>query len=268
MTVAASQIRSDALLQLLFMVCLTVFAVPVACYAGQAAIETSNPQPKVYEVASIRPSSPDPSDSAITNIIGDRFVASNLSVRIMVNIAYHISTPDYISNVPEWTNNARFDIQAKLEDDPAHQTELQREPVILRALLADRFQFKSHYEKLDRHVYALVVDKHGPKVKEAAAGEGHQMNIRHGLIHLSAAPMTLLIQGLSTMTKHPVVDKTGLTGRYDIDIEWAPDELEGTNDAGPSIFTVLREKLGLKLVPIKAQVDVLVVDHIEKPSPN
>ncbi|MGH9596123.1 MAG: TIGR03435 family protein, partial [Edaphobacter sp.] len=166
-TVAASEIRSDALPQLLFMVCLAVLALPVACYAGQAATEISNTQPKVYEVASIRPSSPDPSDSAITNITGDRFVASTLSVRIMVNIAYDISTPDYISNVPEWTNDARFDIQAKLEDDPAHQTELQREPVILRALLADRFQFKSHYEKLDRHVYALVVDKRVSKVKEA-----------------------------------------------------------------------------------------------------
>jgi uncharacterized protein (TIGR03435 family) len=268
MTVTTSEIRSDALVQILSMVCLMVLAVPAACYARQSATKTSNLQPKVYEVASIRPSSPDPSDVAQTAITGDRFVVENASVKRMVYMAYGISTPDYISNLPEWTNHGRFDIQAKLEDNTAHQTELQRTPVILRALLVDRFQFKSHYEKLDRPAYALVLDKRGSKVKEAAAADQLEMNIRHGLIHLSDAPMTLLIQGLSTMTGHPVVDKTGLAGRYNIDLEWAPDELGGTNDAGPSIFTVLREKLGLKLMPIKAPIDVLVVDHIEKPSPN
>ena len=94
------------------------------------------------------------------------------------------------------------------------------------------------------------------------------MDIRKGHVHLRAATMAPLIGGLSLTAGRPVVDKTGLTGRYNIDLEWAPDELEGTPDAGPSIFTALHEQLGLKLMPTKGPVDVLVVDHIEKPSEN
>ena len=116
-----------------------------------------------FEVASIRPSAPDQSDAAQLAITGDRFVARNLSVQQMVYAAYDISSHDYISNLPRWTYSARFDIQAKLKDDTAHKTELEHSRVILRALLADRFQLKSHYERRDRPVYALLVDKRVPK---------------------------------------------------------------------------------------------------------
>ena len=268
-TVATDDTRWDALLQILMItVCLTALAVTVACRARQSAAEASDTQSRAYEVASIRPSAPNPTEASMTNIAGNRFIARNDSVKQMVYFAYDISSSDYISNLPNWTDSARFDIEARLEDKAAHESEMERTRAILRALLTDRFMLKSHYERRDRPVYALIVDRHGSKVKEATATDGYEWSIRRGHIHLRAATVIPFAKGLSSMVGCPVVDKTGLTGRYNIDLEWAPDELQGTSDAGPSIFTALREQLGLKLVPAKAPVDVLVVDHIEKPSAN
>ena len=270
MTVATDVIRMDTLLQILPMiaVCLTVLAVTIACWAGQSAAEALGTQSRVYEVASIRPSAPSQSNAAETDIVGDRFIARNLSVQTMVYIAYGISSPDYISNLPKWTYSARFDTEAELDDDPAHTTELKRTPVILRTLLVDRFNLKGHYETRDCLAYALLVDKHGPKIREATATDRLEMDIRKDHLHLRDATMAPLIGGLSNTVGRPVIDKTGLTGRYNIDLKWTPDELEGTPDAGPSIFTALHEQLGLKLVPTKAPVDVLVVEQVERTSEN
>lgn len=272
--VATDDIRWNTLLQILPMItaCLTVLVVTVACWAGQSAPEASSTQSPAYEVASIRPSAPVQSDAGQLSITGDRFVERNLSVQQMVYIAYDISRPDLISNLPQWTYSARFDMQVKLEDDKAHetahQTELEHSRVLLRAILADRFRLKIHDETRERPVYALLVDKHGPKVKEATAADRLEMDVQKDHIHLRDATIAPLIGGLSNTVGRPVVDKTGLTGRYNIDLGWAPDELEGTSSAGPSIFTALREQLGLRLVPARAPVDVLVVDHVERPSAN
>ncbi|MEI9968908.1 MAG: TIGR03435 family protein [Terracidiphilus sp.] len=269
-TVATDDIRWDTLLQVLPMItaCLTALAVTVSCWATQSAPEVASTQSRAYEVASIRPSAPDPSGAGQVAITGDHFEARNLSAKQLVYIAYDIYSPDLISNLPQWADSAQFDIEAKLEDDKAHGPEHEHSRVILRALLADRFKLKSHYERLDRPVYALVVDEHGPKVKEATAADSLEMSIQHGRIHLRAATMAPLVEGVSLMVERPVVDKTGLTGRYNIDLECTPDELEGTSDAGPSIFTVLREQLGLRLVSARSPINVLVIDQLERPSPN
>lgn len=246
--------------------CWLVSATTSFCLPGQSGAEAPGAQSSAYEVASVKPSAPDPSDAGQTAINGDRFVGKNLSVQQMVYAAYDIHTDDLIVDLPPWTHSARLDIQAKLVDSHLHGTEMDRSRVFLKALLADRFQLNSHDEMRERRVYALVADKHGPRMQQASAADHREMSLRRGDIHLRAAPMELLVQGISLTVGRPVIDRTALTGRYNIDLKCATDELSDLNEGVAPIFTALREQLGLRLLPTKSPVKVLVIDRVERPS--
>ncbi len=251
--------------------CLLLLAVLFIPFSSESAAQANTAQSAVYEVASVTPSAPDVSGVGQTDISGNRFVGKNLSVRQMVYTAYGIygvGIDDFTSNVPEWASSARFDIQARLENETVHQSELVRSREIMRALLADRFQFKSHYEKQDRRVYVLVVDKHGSKVQQATGADQPEMSVMRGNIHLRAATMAPFAQGISLLLGRPVIDETGLAGKYNIDFKCAVDELGDPGDESASLPTLLREQLGLRLLPTKRPVDVLVIDRLERPSSN
>jgi uncharacterized protein (TIGR03435 family) len=99
------------------------------------------------------------------------------------------------------------------------------------------------------------------------------MVIGSGQLSGKAIPISSLVEMLSNQLHRPVVDKTGLTGKYDIDLHWTPDSLSASqappaDASGPDIFTALQEQLGLKLNPAKAPVETLIIDHIEPPSEN
>ena len=166
---------------------------------------------------------------------------------------------------------------------------------MMQSLLADRFKFAAHRETRELPVYALMLAKNGSKLKEAipensypngikdeqGRGVAGMMRITPGHIEGQAIPIANLLGVLTQVTGRTVVDRTGLTGKYDISLQWTPDEpqtlptaADGANrepsqeSSGPSIFTAIQEQLGLRLESAKGPVEGLVIDHVEKPSAN
>lgn len=153
-----------------------------------------------------------------------------------------------------------------LQKLPSKEQTWQRQ-FMRQALLADRFKLQIRRETKEMPVYALVVAKGGLKLKESRVIV-KMWSAGGGRITIKAGRTDDLVIGLTSDVDRAVVNKTGLTGKYDIDLKWTTDDRQGTPDAGPSIFTALEEQLGLKLMPTKGPVDVLVVDHVERPSEN
>ena len=167
-----------------------------------------------------------------------------------------------------------YDIVAKAPGEVAlSRNEFRR---MLQTLLAERFGLKLHHEMKEMPVYALVVGKNGPKFKESAADavfSGHiGVNGRNQSITGVKYTMAELARGIRQAlgVDRPVVDRTGLTGQYDIKVEAT---LESRYNRSPefgdiSVFTAVQEQLGLRLEPQKAMIDVVVIDRLEKPSSN
>ncbi len=206
----------------------------------------------------------------------------------MITFAYDVR--DFqVSGGPGWVGTERFDVRAKSEraaadgpQDPGKMTEDQRKTLQdqmrerLRALLANRFQLMVHRETKEESIYALVVSKSGSKLQEnKKPGPRQGMSGGRGRLQGMAAPTEMLVQTLSNALGRPVVDKTGLAGKYDFVLEWTPDlgtaGLDGANSplpSGPTIFTALQEQLGLRLESQKGPVENIVIDRAEKPSEN
>ena len=148
---------------------------------------------------------------------------------------------------------------------------------MLQALLAERFQMRVLRETKELPVYALVVGKSGPQLHEAE-GAGNGMRIGRGRVTTQAISMEPFAKNLGKLLGRTVVDRTGLEGKFAFTLEWTPDPGQpmgllgpspaSADDSGPSIFTALQEQLGLKLEPQKGPVEILVIDHVEKPSEN
>jgi uncharacterized protein (TIGR03435 family) len=176
-----------------------------------------------------------------------------------------------ISGGPAWIDSDRWDIAAKAEGD---LTAEQMMPM-LQALLEDRFKLKVHRETKEQQIYALAVASSGVKLQPLKEGSCAN-NPRCGAIIPGAngpnrtmdavgMQMDMFVRVLSLIVARPVIDKSGLTGPFDaIHLEYA----FGMTDTGPSIFTSLHDQLGLKLESTKGPVEVLVIDHVEKPSAN
>jgi uncharacterized protein (TIGR03435 family) len=146
---------------------------------------------------------------------------------------------------------------------------------MLRNALVERFHLKTHDAVKDVPAYALIVAMHGPKLTPGQPDDptlpNGALRMTKGQITATGISTTRLAQALERELGAPVVDKTGLTSRYTFSLEWKPDGQEDALSAdalGPSIFTAVTEQLGLKLLPMKQPVRVLVVDHIEHPSSN
>lgn len=151
--------------------------------------------------------------------------------------------------------------------------------LLLKPLLESRFQLRVHRETRLLPSYSLVISKNGPKIKTAYPGDtypnGFKSNdgvsrpgtfsMRPGQLIFQALPMSMLAEMLSKQLEVPIVDKTGLSGDYDFTLRWGP---ENDSEAGPSIYTAIQEQLGLRLEAAKLPIECLVVDHVERPSPN
>ncbi len=140
-------------------------------------------------------------------------------------------------------------------------------------LLTERFQLKTHMETRPGPIYELVVAKGGSKLKPSAnkeCGVSFNSNGNSSTITAKCQPMASLAKTLFAQLHRPVVDKTALTGNYDLTLQWTPDDapVSTDTDSAPSIYTAVQEQLGLKLQPAKAPVEVLVVDHAAMPSEN
>jgi len=197
---------------------------------------------------------------------------NNLAIHSLFWTAFDIRSEDQVTGWPRWADSDHFDVRAKMTAEDAevwgklHSGERDRQwHQLMRQILEDRFALKGHIEKRELPVYELVVAKNGSKLKESGPDSTTLSSYGTGKITARATQVVSLIVNLSGNVGRVVVDKTGLTGKYDFELTWAPDTQP---DAGPSIFTALQEHLGLRLQPAKAPIDVVVIDHLEHPTEN
>jgi uncharacterized protein (TIGR03435 family) len=242
----------------------------------------------IYDVASVKENK---SGNGMMRIMNrpDGFSCTNISLKTLIGIAYGIRQ-DLISGGPGWAESAGFDVEAKVagEDMDAFKklTPHQRN-ALLNALLEDRFKLKLHNETKVLTMYELVIAKGGSKLKPGtemvpdkdapktpeAKKLGGMMRMGPGLFSGQNLTMTAIANQLSNILHYTVSDKTGLTGNYDLELKWTPDDAhppagEASSDAAISIFTAVQEQLGLKLQATKGPVETLVIDQAEMPTAN
>ena len=270
-----------------------------ALRAQAPATDTKVP---AFEIASVKPNKSGDPDGNTRFEPGARYTARNVTLRALIREAYQLQGFQIVGGA-SWITSDRFNITAKAErdypDDPDG-----RPPrtvfLMLRTLLAERFKVMVHNETRELPVYALVIarsdGKVGAELREPAIDcktfdfrnsptpppGGFCGGIRTGSDGLigKGATMKQLALSLSPRIGRIVLDRTGLNGNVDLDLEWPPAPLPVASenppttggpapaDVGASIFTALEEQLGLKLESIKAPVDVLVIDHVEQPTPD
>lgn len=224
-----------------------------------------------FEVATIKPAAPSTDGHTHINYpSGDRFSASNITLIALMQWAYKMPARQIISG-PSWLSSSRFDIQATIDAnqiehlDQQAQTELKQRMV--QSLFADRFHMKIHQETRTMPAYDLVVAKDGTKLQPSHAN-GKSIGIGRSHFNGEGLPMTIIAEELSQIAGRAIVNKTGLSGYYDFKLQWAPDDATGSDSNLPSFFTALQEQLGLKLISTKEPIPVLVIDHLDQPTPN
>jgi uncharacterized protein (TIGR03435 family) len=237
-----------------------------------------------FEVASVKPSAPD-SNLKVDFAPGGKLFITNATLRFLIKIAYDIGD-DQLAGGPGWIGAKRFDLAATPErplgGDPKgmapDQILLFHKPVRLRLqrLLADRFQLELRRESKPMPVFALTIAAGGPKklMVSKSAGDA-QLKFNNGLLSAVGVDMATLARFLSEgQTGRPVVDMTGLTDKYDFQLEWTPDTNQNSQSGQPaeaggvSIFTALRQQLGLKLDARTDASERLVLVRAELPSAN
>lgn len=226
-----------------------------------------------FEAASVKP-----------NISGDRrrvqrtegrtFRATNVPARNLLLQAYGLLFEDYrLMGAPDWVSVEHFDVVATLPEQAPHS----QVPAMLRAMLADRFKLVTHTETREAPAYALALARKdgrlGPQLRRSPKDCGspgqddeHPCELQIGAeIRGRGQPMAQLAITLLQFVGRSIVDRTGLSGGFDFDIQ--ASEIAGGDDL-PSIYTAIQEQLGLKLESIRAPVEFVVVDHIDHPEPN
>jgi bla regulator protein BlaR1 len=266
----------------------------------------TTPQPSVesvpsFEVASIKPDHSMNVGFSV-NMSPDRFTATGTTTKFLIKFAYNVRDFQVFGG-PGWVDSETYDIDAKEEDSLAQKLQklsfddkMDQIRPLVRSLLADRFKLKINQETKELPVYGLVIAKNGPKFQEwsprdpspfkgsdAPAPGGSWVRVGRSEAVGQRIRMAALVRLLSERLGRIVLDKTGLTGEYSFALKWAPDEnppiFKGaygqtsaspppSDSFGPSIFTAVQEQLGLKLESQKGPVEVLVIDHVEKPSEN
>jgi uncharacterized protein (TIGR03435 family) len=227
---------------------------------------------QAFEAASVKPSRGDGGESNVDSRPGGRLTATNISLRELIRLAFGVK--DYqIARAPGWIGTVRYDIDAKAGS--ARNAGDKDITPLLRQLLADRFRLSTHRETKELPVYALAAGKNGPRL--TAHNDGSGARTRTGCGHLAGTRLTMdtLVTVLSRQFECDVLNRTGLAGKYDFELDWTPEagpcaapaELAEPS-VRPSIFTALQEQLGLKLESTKGPVEILIIDHVEKPSEN
>lgn len=223
-----------------------------------------------FEVASIRPSPPDEVGVFFRPLGGGGLRVTGATLKNLIFYAYGVRE-FLVSGGPGWVETERFDIEGRAGSsppEPAPPKDEQRERIErLRNLLVDRFQLAFHRETREQPVYALVTAKSGPKVHESAETNS-RIRMNRGTITGHAIGIGLLAVNLSNALERLVIDKTGLTGKYDFELKWAPEAAPPPDADPPSLFTALSEQLGLRLESQKAPVEIFVIDAVEKPTEN
>jgi uncharacterized protein (TIGR03435 family) len=233
-----------------------------------------------FEVATIKPSKPDDQRKAFI-VQGNEFHIINQPLTQMISFAFDVQAKQVIG-LPDWAESDKFDIDGKPDGEGAPNGKQWK--IMIQKLLADRYGLKFHKDKKELSVYVLSVSKTGEKMtKNDSSPNGlpglffqglGKLNVRNALM----SDFTGLMQ--SAVLDRPVLDQTGLTGRFDFSLNWTPDDSQfggmgakvppptDSADAPPNLYTAIQEQIGLKLDATRAPADVMVIDHIQKPSAN
>jgi bla regulator protein blaR1 len=225
------------------------------------------------------------------------------SLRYLIQMAYGVQGDRVSGAVPDWVDSQLYDVEAHTDTSTADKLQSLHSDQLwfargrmLQSLLADHFKLATHRETKDLPVYALLIADGGPKLREATPGNGYPNGIKgpdgrpagegimggsspDGVSRLTAQaiPMSSLVQRLSWQMGRTVLDMTGLRGTYDFTLQWPTDNAkiprealnrQAPDSSNPSFFSALQQQLGLKLEPKEAPMEVIVIDHVEKPSPN
>ena len=232
-----------------------------------------------FEVATIKPVDSKATASRYITMQGsDRFVEKDYTLKLLIAAAYSLN-PQTISGGPGWMESDHFDITAVTPGEvrPTHEEQM----TMLRSLLVERFKLTFHREQKELSIYALEVAKGGPKLNASTADAAAPPTVGPAQVspkYVSLPARNATMGDFVTLMQRaildkPVVDKTGLAGRYDFDLQWAPDETQfggelmtPTYTETAPLFSAIQEQLGLRLVATKGPVDALVVDKVERPS--
>jgi bla regulator protein blaR1 len=249
--------------------------------ASQVASGSAPQDAPAFEVASVKLTNPDRVGSTFNFAPGEVQIGGG-TLRGIIEMAYGLRTFQILGG-PRWLDADRYDISAKNDLALKNLSKEQRNIEMrrrLQTLLADRFQLNVHHETREAPEYRLVVAKGGSRLKEPDFGTGDGINAGCGVMKGTRTTMSNLAMVLSRQMERPVLDKTGLSGRYDFELNYTPENGCGSRqpDGGavnsealsyrPSIFTAIQEQLGLKLEAIRGPVEVIVIDSVEKPEPN
>jgi uncharacterized protein (TIGR03435 family) len=272
----------------------TVFVVVAlaAAHAQERVPAEPPPNGPRFDVVSIKRSQTTDTDTSWGAQPGGRWRMHNLAVAVLIREAFPSQVNDLIG-APDWVTSDRYDIEARAEGNPTRE---QIRPM-LQALLADRFRFAAHYETRERPIFALVVARADGQTRPglvrssidcaavtAARRENRELDIpapatgarpcawsaSYGpdgvTVRFGGLPLSRLPESVGTPDGRVIIDRTGLTDGYEFTLTFTQQPVAGSDNA--SLFTALEEQLGLKLVPDRAPLKVLVVDHVERPPDN
>jgi len=239
---------------------------------GQAT-GSSDVKAKTFEVVSIRPHTSEGSGGISGLPNGEHYVGT--TVEILIEGAFEAFNNAQLIGIPAWAKSDRYDVETRVDDETAekwksltNKERRKQQRDMMQAMLAERCKLKVHFESKELAVYDLVIAKGGLKMKESAPNEESSERVGNGTVSGRAIQMRNFLHAIPSDGRL-IEDKTGLADRkFDFDLKWSPDDRPADTDSGPTLFTALEEQLGLKLVSAKSPETVVVVDHLEKPTPN
>jgi uncharacterized protein (TIGR03435 family) len=263
------------------------FLLPVVFGLANATEIAAQTQEKLtFNVISVKPNRSGANAGNMHNL-PDGLLMDNFPLDTLIRFAYELNFDGQVIGVPSWAGTERYDIDARVAAEDVERfrklTPGERDDM-MQSILTERFKLSVHHQTEQLPVYDLVIAKENPGLALVKLGDVTQsapyLNTSDDRISMHDEPIGSLASALMRKTHRAVVDRTGLTGHYDLELKFAPDS--GTTpmgeagqkaeaDAssfGPSLFTALQEQLGMKLKADKGPVDCLVVDHIERPSAN
>ncbi|MFT4111318.1 TIGR03435 family protein [Silvibacterium sp.] len=265
----------------LAMLTAAVLLLPFAAGAvdSREVFAQDQPEPQLtdkrpsFEVVSIRPDNNTTGMSWYTGFNYERI--DRIALKFLVEASFNLKNFQ-VQSAPDWSDSQHYTINAKMPEgmDKLPQEEFVRRcSLMLQSMLIDRFHLRYHWTTKKMSIYALEVDKGGAKVKKAGPLETYGLTIGHDTYDAHALAMSDLANNLGNNLDRIVIDRTGLTGKYTFTLKYPPDPnaqptANTQTESEARLLTALHDQLGLKLVAEKQPVPILVIDNIERPTPN
>jgi uncharacterized protein (TIGR03435 family) len=247
--------------------------ISVLCtVGGVTSIAQQTPAPR-FEAASIKPTLPGAKGLTPPDFRGNRFTMTNLPAVFLLVRAFDVRAADELIGIPSWLNTERYDVVATA---PEGSTARDVMPMLAH-LLETRFNLRAHKEAREQPAYVLTIASAdgslGSQLRRSegclprATCDGRVSQSTASYFHFKGAQWSLILEQIASALDHRLIDRTGLSGAFDADLEFAR-KLSVQQDSGVDIFAAVRQQLGLKLEQTRARVDVVVIDAIERPTPD